>query len=515
MKPKKIVLISVVIFIIFLIVYNFFLKEKKVDYTLFDVVKGSITQEVSETGQVQQGEEIKLNFKTSGAIDRVYVKVGQEVGTGSALAKLDTDQLDIELSESQFALKVAEAKLNQILAGASPEEIQAAQTDVDNAKIALEDAKAKLTEDVNQAYDDALNTLDNAYLKGVGAFNTVRTIQSTYFSGNDQESTSVKNAKTAIENNLAQIKSYLNTTTDDALVQSKILLSGIYDSLSTVRDMTEVSSYQDIVSSANKTALNTDRININTVITNITDAQQTISSAKLTNQTKVNVAEGDLKEVQNTLAIKKAGPRQTDIDYYQAQVDQARAKVNLLETQIEEATLYSPVRARIIKINKKTGEAVQPSLSESVIILLPIDPYDITVNIYEEDVVKVTLNDLVDIKLPAFPSQIFSGKVISIDPAEELIEEVVYYKVTISFENPPQETKPGMSADVTIKTDQRNDVLTIPGAAIEKRNNKNFVQLFKNKQLEETEIQIGLTGNDDKVEALSGLKEGDQIAVPK
>ncbi|KKS13171.1 MAG: Secretion protein HlyD, partial [Candidatus Daviesbacteria bacterium GW2011_GWB1_41_5] len=171
MKTKKIVLIAVTAIVIFLVVYNVFLKKEQINFTLADVVRGSVVQEVSETGQVQQGEEIKLNFKTAGTIEWVYVKVGQEVLPGAALAKLDTKQLNIELSENQYALKVAEAKLNQILAGTSPEEIQAAQTSVDNAQVVLEDAKAKLTEDVNQAYDDALNTLGNAYLKGVGAFN--------------------------------------------------------------------------------------------------------------------------------------------------------------------------------------------------------------------------------------------------------------------------------------------------------------------------------------------------------
>jgi len=515
MKTKKIILTIVAVLAIFLFIYNVFLKEKKVDFTLSEVVRGNVVQEVSETGQVQQGEAIKLNFKTSGTVNWVYVKVGQEVLPGSILAKLDTSQLSIELNESQYALKVAEAKLNQILAGTSPEEIQAAQTDVDNAKTALEDAKAKLTEDVNQAYDDALNALDNAYLKGIGAFNTVRTIQTTYFYGNDQESTAVKNAKTIIENNLAQMKNYLDAATDDALIQSKTLLNGIYSSLGTVRDMTETSNYQNIVSAANKTSLNTDRININTVLTDVTDAQQNISSAKLSNQTKVNVAEGVLKSTQDALAIKKAGPRQTDVDYYQAQVEQATAKVNLLKIQIKEATLLSPVRARVTEVNKKTGETVQPTSNDNVIVILPTDPYDIKVDIYEEDIVKVKLNDPVDIKMPAFPDQIFPGKVISINPAEKLIEGIVYYQVTINFENPPQEIKPGMSADVTIKTAEKHDVLTIPGAAIEKKDDKALVQVVKDEKLEEREIQIGLSGSNDTVEVISGLTEGEKIAIKK
>ena len=65
------------------------------------------------------------------------------------------------------------------------------------------------------------------------------------------------------------------------------------------------------------------------------------------------------------------------------------------------------------------------------------------------------------------------------------------------------------------ETAQKNDVLTIPGAGIEKKNDKMFVRIFKNEKLEETEIQTGLNGKDDLVEIISGLAEGEQIAVPK
>jgi len=72
-----------------------------------------------------------------------------------------------------------------------------------------------------------------------------------------------------------------------------------------------------------------------------------------------------------------------------------------------------------------------------------------------------------------------------------------------------------MSADVTIKTAQKDGVLTIPGAAIEKKDDKAFVQILKDEKLEKIEIQIGLRGNDDMVEVVSGLTEGAQIAIPK
>lgn len=523
MKKKKIILAVIGLIIIFLIIYNVFLKEKRTDFTLVEVVKSSVIQEVSESGQVQMGEAINLGFKNAGTLQKIFVKVGDKVWPGSYLAKLDTVQLSIERAEAQAALDIAQAKLNQLLTGASAEEIQAAQTDVQNAQIALDDTKQQYEEDLNQAYEDALNTLDSAYLKASVAFNTVNTLKRTYFSSGDQESITVSSKKDAIEARVDAMKTQIdlahasstNQNIDAALIITKNNLNDIYDNLNVIRDMTETVNYANAVSATDKTSLNTERTNINTALTGIINAQQTISLAKVDGQADVNTAQGNLKEAQDDLALKLAKPSQANIDLYRAQVNQAKAAVDLLDNKIWEATLRSPVQGQVIKINKEIGETVQPALSESIITLLPADPYEIEVKIYEEDVVKITLNDPVDIKLPAFPDQIFSGKVISIDPAEELVEGVVYYKVTVNFENPPQETKPGMSADVTIKTAQKDNVLTIPGAAVEKEDDKTFVQVLKDEKLKKVEIQIGLSGSDDVIEVISGLAEGEKIAVKK
>jgi len=290
-------------------------------------------------------------------------------------------------------------------------------------------------------------------------------------------------------------------------------LSNIYSDLNSIQNVVESSDYVDTVSSADKTSLNTERLNVNTALTNIINTQQTIASTKTDGQTAVNTAQGTLQSAQDALALILAGPSQADTDLYQAQVKQAQAKVDLLNNQIWEATLKSPIEGQVTKINKRVGETVQPALSEAVITLLPKSPYEIEVDIYEEDIVKMVVDNQVDISLIAFPDEIFSGKVISIDPAEELIENVVYYTVTVSFAETPQGIRPGMTADLIIKTDARENVLIVPEDAIEEKDGKYTVQIFQNGELEAREIETGLVGSDDMIEVISGLVEGEQVIV--
>ena len=113
----------------------------------------------------------------------------------------------------------------------------------------------------------------------------------------------------------------------------------------------------------------------------------------------------------------------------------------------------------------------------------------------------------------AFPDEIFPGKVISINPAEELIENVVYYTATISFEAIPEGIRPGMTADLLIEIDSKENVLIIPEDAIVEKDGKSTVQIYQDEQIEEREIEIGLMGSDYMVEVISGLQEGEQVIV--
>ena len=546
---KKIILSVIAGIILITIIYQVAFKKEESDFALAEVVKGAISQEVSETGQVEKGDKISLNFKNSGRIENIFVEVGENVKAGESLAKLETSELSIQLQEAKANLSLTQAKLDKLLAGSTKEEIQIYETAVENAEISLSNAQVDLKnaeqnytdtetsgeETLKQAQDDALNVLDAAYLESYDAKNTIAALQTTYFLIYDQEGVEIRNSKEKIETSVSQISFYINEAKADstqenidlALSETKEEMSNISDEIEAVQEICEGPDYREEVSSTHKTSLGTHRTSINTAITNITSSQQTISSAELTNeinlntaqtsidsaQNAVNTAEGSLKSAQDSLAQIKATPRQEDVDLYQAQVDQAQAQVKILENKIAQAYLRSPVNGQIIEIKKRIGELAQATPQDVVIVFLPDDPFKIEVDIYEEDVVKIKIDNPVDVSLIAFPGQLFKGKVISIDPAEKLIDGVVYYKVIIALEELLEGVKPGMTADLIIKTALKEDVLIIPEEAVQNKDDKTIVEVLKNGDIEEREVEIGLEGSDDMVEVVSGLEEGEKVIL--
>jgi RND family efflux transporter MFP subunit len=511
MQNKKIISIIIIILVIVFGIYQVFFKKQKTNFSLSEVQKGTVVQEVSATGTVEQGEEIKLAFKNAGKIERIYVKAGDIVESDAKLAELNTNQLSIQESEAEASLVVAQATLNKLLAGARPEQIKVSQADVQNNKTALDIAK----ENLDQAYGDTLNILEDSYLKLYNAFNVVDVVQKKYFFLLDEQSKKFQDNSSLMKTALNEAKNYFDIAKADpkkdnidvGLSKIKSSAEKFSDYLTISRGLCDEASYYSLVSSTDKTSLDTHRGYINTALVNITDSQQDIYSMKLS----VESAEGDLQKSEDQLALLTAKPQQEDIDLYQARVNEAQAQLNLIGEQIKESLIFSPVKGQISKVDKREGEITQAS--EEVVYLIPADPFQVKVDIYEEDVVKLSIGNPVDITLTAYPDEILKGKVIAIDPSEKIVSNVVYYETTIGFDNVSEKIKPGMTADVIIKTQIKENVLTIPGTAIKTQDSKTFIQVLVGKKPEQREIQIGLKGSNDVVEIISGLREGEKVII--
>ena len=521
-KKKNIVIILIILIIIFAI-YSFTKNGDGVEYLTESVVYGDVMVEVSETGMIKVSEKASLGFKNSGKISVIYVSVGDKVKAGQRLAKLNTSQLFIELSEAEAALDVANADYRRLLAGSSIEEIKITQTDVVNAEQDLANSETTLAnikrdadEDLNQAYTTAGNELNNAYLDVYNALIAVRSLEAKYFGGSSQNGIAIRNSIGILSNSEDIIELYINIVISqseiaNALSETKKALINSRLTLANVRSIIESSSFS--VTATDKTIIDTQRTSVNTAHNEIVSAEQLISTTKITNSINISDGEADVasakiasQKKKDELALKKAGPIKESVNFYLAKIKQASTKVSLLNNKISEATLRSPANGQVIAINKRRGETAQSS--DSVIEFLSAGPFQVEVNIYEEDIVNVAVDNTVLIELPALPSDIFLGKVVSINPAEKLIDGIVYYEVNISIEVGEQNIKPGMTADVIIETAKKENVLIVPSGSIEGKRAKVYID----NKMEYWDIEIGLEG-DDYTEIISGLSSGDTVIV--
>lgn len=523
-KSKRIWIILLLAIVLVIAGFSVFGGKKASKYETAKAERGNLVQTVDATGNIESSNDLSLHFDGMGIVENVRVKEGDEVKAGQWLANLSMSQLNAAVAQAQ-------ASLDQKLAGATTEQIAVSEKQIESANVALKKAEDSLVDTTSLAqqnlaakYTYALTVLEDSYIKMYNAYIVVKNIQSTYFTGYDQEGLTVR---TNLDYNIERQKDAAKTATDfakstkkaedidTAITQTKTSLGYILSGLTAVRDACDGVAYKNVVTSTEKTSLDSQKAYVNTAQTTVSSLDSDISILKTQNENNINSARAAVDAAKANLELQQANydslvakPRDIDIAYYQAALDQAVASRN-------KAIIYAPIDGVVTKVSKKKGELI--SSSEAMIELLS-PHYEIKVDVPETDVVKVKVNDDAEITLDALGSDVkFKGKVLTVDPASTEIQDVVYYKVKVAIEDGGSETiKPGMTADVLVNTDNRSNVVFVPSRAVLTRtgSDEKYVRVLKTDgTVEERTIKLGLKADDGKVEVLSGLNEGEEIVL--
>lgn len=253
-----------------------------------------------------------------------------------------------------------------------------------------------------------------------------------------------------------------------------------------------------------------------------------LSSLKLSRDQQVVTAESrldsarqSLVSAQAQLSSTSAPARYQDIALARAQVSQAEASLAGVEQQISDSIILAPLDGVITAVNYESGEQFGLG-SKPMIVILVNNNFNVEVDIAESNISKIKIGDDVNIGFDALDDNfILKGKVSFIEPAQTLIQEVVYYKVKIEFINlesdlalsndPSLSLKAGMTSNVSIITDKKSDVLQVPSRTIITQDGIQMVRVLVKGKVEEREVVTGLRGDDGLIEVVSGLNEGEEV----
>lgn len=526
MRKRTKIILGIILIIVLVVAGLLVFRKKEQTYELATVKRGDVIEEVSATGTIEAAEEVDLRFNSSGIIEKINVKVGDKVKKGTYLIQLASGEVYSQYLQAQASYEQAKAKLDQLLVGASQEKIKVAEQILENAGIALADARAGADNDLNQDYNTALVYLIDASSKDNKVLADLKDMEKLYFYHGTSLDNAFQSKRISAEDAFRGISSLnikgaeelvdeavnnpTHETIDLALKETKSALQKIINALDYTKTGMADPSIRENVSSTDRTTIDTDITYANTSYSNINTAQKDIATQKITNQTDINTAESTYKKAQVDLEELKAPPRSVDIAVYQADVDKYKATMNEYSQKLKDASIIAPFDGVVAKIDTKIGEVVAGG-GKVVASLISPGNFQIKADISEADIKKIDLDDSVEITLDAFPEEKWPGKVVEIEPAETVIEGVVYYRIKVLFDNINEKIKSGMSADATIQTDKKENVLYVPQRAVSSKDSKKFVKIPDNKEIKELEVVTGLKGNNGEIEIIFGLNEGDKV----
>jgi len=482
-KKKNIWIIAGVVILIF-VGWLIFGRGKSVNsFQTGFVTKQNLEETVLSTGQVVSGTDLQLGFQSGGVVKQIYVKEGDMVKRGQTLAILNQSSALASLTTARGSLAQAQANYDKLIAGATPEEINNGINVIKSRQITMDGA-----------YSDALSTLSDARLKSYNALSAVTTLQNTYFTNFSQDA---KDGKAQIQTALTLLESSLSTAEasrlpaeiDTAVSTAINSLNTISNALKVIRDTLDTTYYYGLVPDSEKTAIDTQRTYINTALASVISNQQAISTAKI--------------------SLLQSRP---EIDLAKAQILSAQGQVDAAQAVLNNTILDAPEDGIITQVDIKVGE--QATATKEVIVLQNVSDLHTEADVSEANIASLQVGQTIDYTFDALgPDSHFTGKVLTINPASTVISGVVNYLVKGSIDNVP-DLKPGMTANMTILVEQKNDALAVPSTAVINKNDKYYVRVIDNSKTRtyhEVQVKTGLQADGGLIEILSGLNGGQEI----
>ncbi|MDR1311025.1 MAG: efflux RND transporter periplasmic adaptor subunit [Burkholderiaceae bacterium] len=151
-----------------------------------------------------------------------------------------------------------------------------------------------------------------------------------------------------------------------------------------------------------------------------------------------------------------------------ATVKQREAALEQAKVDLERTMIRSPVNGTIIKKTVEAGQTVAASLQAPELFVIAEDLTDMQVEtaIDESEIGRIRVGQKTTFTVDSYPGRTFEGEVRQIRLAAQNVSNVITYVVIVSAPNPKKALLPGMTANVRIVLDERENVRLIPNAAL-------------------------------------------------
>jgi HlyD family secretion protein len=418
------------------------------------VMRGGLVAMVNTTGSILPERQTTLSFKNPGRVAEVLVKEGQFVHAGEVLARLETTDLVFAVTQAQVAVNQAELSLASAQAQLLRVGRGPADYDIAAAQAAADSAKA-------------------SYQKLVA--------------GPSKEE--IKAARANLEQAQA--------SRDQAQVA--------YD---------QVADRPDVAMLPQSLQLEQATIAYETAKANFELATRDPSAAELSAaRSAIAQAEAALARLQEGTSDEDLLVAQLAVQQAELATEQARLSLDQAQHQLEGTTLTAPHDGVITAVGVKPGEL---SGGQPAFVLTDLSKFHIDITVDEIDIGRVAVGQPVTVTLDALPGETLTGRIDQIADTAQLDSGVVTYKVTIDLGSTSAPLRVGMTTNVDIVTERREQVLLVPNryVRIDRTTGKAYVDRATGDQVQPIEIQIGLR-DESFSEVLAGLQEGDTVVLVK
>ncbi len=435
--------------------------------------KGELQVTVYGSGSLSPASTKEVYNEAEGKVESVNVEVGDTVKAGDTLLKLSSTDLETEISSLQSDLFAAQVALSEVR-----------DTGTDYYVYAPSAGTVKMIENNEEGDDISVTMKTTGYLCIISRDDKMKIefdpLTDRDFAVGDEVSVWIDNAEVA------------------GVVDQ---VDGLGGSIS----VTVTDDDYDVGTAALVTTLQGEKIGEGVLEINmpvpVTSIGGTIDTIYY--EDNESVASG-AKLFYVTGRIPSAELQQALYTY-----DEARTALDNALTDQENLTIKAPIDGVITAVSASVGQLLEEG-STAAVTMQSDNAFNVVASVDELDIVNVAVGQEVEVEIDAYPNQTFTGEVTKISGVGTVSGGVATYTVTVALDSAPG-LMDGMTASINIVTTDIQDALLVPVEAVSTSNNQNYVTLASGQT---SNVTIGAS-NDEYVQILSGLEEGDSVLIKR
>jgi HlyD family secretion protein len=475
------------------------------------VTKGTITSELSSSGVISPKDTYSLTSLVEGEVISADFEEGDQVTEGQILYQIDVSSMESELKSASTSLERAQKKYekaqedyNEAVSDYSGNTYKATRTGyIRELNIQAGDQVGQNT-DIASIYNDQIMKIRVPFLAqeaaAIGAGNqAVLTLTDTEEQINGVV-TAVSNMDEVLDGGRIVRYVTIEAANPGGLTSSHSAVAEINGMVCTAEGSFEAAT--DLVMKADLPS----SVEVEAMLVHEGDY--------VTEGTPIfRIASKDAEDLLDTYQDAMAQAEES--------LESAQSKVDSTKESYDNYTITAPISGQVITKSVKEGDTISRNSGSSDTTLAVI--YDLSqltfeMSVDELDVRSVQVGQKVSVTADALEGQTFAGTVTNVSLESVQSNGVTNYPVTVTLDE-TGDLLPGMNVDGVILLDQTEDALMIPIDSL-MRGNRVYVKDDTVKEaagsvpagFRAVEVETGLT-NDDYVEIVSGLSEGEEVYV--
>ncbi len=506
------------------------------------VSRGSIVDQISETGTVEANTTLSIDAQTDGTVAEVYVDDGTFVTAGQSLVRLYNDDLQEEIKQARLSLEAAEDSLADALDTAS--EVKSAELKLRQAELAAREAQENVDNlTIRATIDGRISAVEIEAGDEINAGNAIATLiddSPLYLEAYVRESALSKikvGGKVTVRAGVNQTE-YDGTIlsiskegesidqTDYAYFAVRVEVGAIQAGATPYTLRPGMAAYftandfgpGDAVKSTGTRLEAAAVANLTAKVSGDVQSVSAVAGDTVRKGDILAVLENDslaarLDQAENEIDIARDSLerlRDPDVSDLEIRVDQAESNLENLLQQQANLMITAPMAGTV------AGKPVQPgdriNNNGQAVTLLDTANLNVRVSVDELEIRKIALGQEVRVTIDAIPGQNFTGEVVTISSEGTVQSGVTTYDVVVRIRE-PKEIRPGMTAQVSVVLASKENVLLLPAEALITEGGRSLVRVEGEAGIEFLPVETGLATT-EFVEVVSGLAEGDTVLLP-